>query len=101
MNAGLVTMLVGLGAGAIALWIDVRFPRLAPTELVKSMLHVAVSLALGYAAAPAIQMASASEDQRVVLLVVFGVGFPSVVYCLLSGLWMIKVTQRMLSGTFR
>ena len=101
MNAGLLTLFLGLGAGAIALWIDVRFPKLGPDDLMKSMLHVAASLAITYAAAPVIQLVSAGDDGRVALLVAFGLGFPSIVYCLLAGLWMIKVTQRMLSGTFR
>ena len=101
MNGVLVASLIGLGAGAIAIWIDVRFPKLAPKDLGKSMLHVGASVLIGYAAGPALGLFIASEDQRVVLLGVFGIGFPTVVYCLLAGLWMIKVAQRMLSGNFR
>ncbi len=98
MNAGLITALIGLGAGAIALWIDARFPRLAPQELTKTALHVAASIAVAYGTGPVVQALGASSDPRVVLLGVFGVAFPSVVYCLLAGVWMIKLVQRMLSG---
>ena len=101
MNAGLVAVLIGLGAGAIALWIDVRFPRLSPQELAKAVLHVAASLAVVYASGPALQMLAASDDPRIVLLGVFGIAFPSVVYCLLAGIWLIKLAQRMLSGNLR
>lgn len=101
MNAGLVTVLVSLGAGAIALWIDARFPRLAPLDLIRAMLHVAASLAVAYAAGPAMQMLTTSDDDRVVLLGVFGLGFPSIVYCLLAGVWMIKLAHRTFSGNFR
>ena len=96
MNAGLLTLFLGLGAGAIALWIDVRFPKLGPDDLMKSMFHVAASLAITYAAAPVIQLVSAGDDGRVALLVAFGHGFPSSVDCLLAGVWMINVTQRIL-----
>ena len=101
MNAGLVAVLIGLGAGAIALWIDVRFPRLSPQEMAKAVLHVAASIAVVYASSPAMQMLSSSDDARIVLLGVFAIGFPSVVYCLLAGIWLIKLAQRMLSGNLR
>jgi hypothetical protein len=101
VNAGFVVGLIGLGAGAIALWIDVRFPRLAPQELATVVLNVAASVAVVYATGPVIQMLSASDDARVVMLGVFAIAFPSVVYCLLAGIWMIKLAQRMLSGHLR
>jgi hypothetical protein len=101
MNAGFVTVLIGLGAGAIALWIDVRFPRLAPQELVKALLHVAASLAVGYATSPAMQLLVAYDDPRLTLLAVFGLAFPAIVYCLLAGIWVIKLAQRTLSGHLR
>jgi hypothetical protein len=47
------------------------------------------------------QMLTSSDDPRIVLLGVFAVGFPSIVYCLLSGIWLIKLAQRMLSGNLR
>jgi hypothetical protein len=101
VSAGFVTVLIGLGAGAIALWVDTRFPRLGPHELTKAVLHVVASLAVVYATGPAMQALTASDDPRVVLLGVFGLGFPSIVYCLLAGLWVIKLAQRMLGGIMR
>jgi uncharacterized membrane protein len=101
VSAGLVTGLIGLGAGAIALWIDVRFPRLAPQEMAKAMLHVGASFAVGYAVGPAFQALVSYGDPRLTLLAIFALGFPAVVYCLLAGIWVIKFTQRMLSGNLR
>lgn len=101
MNAGIVTGLIGLGAGAIALWIDVRFPQLAPQEMAKAVLHAAASLAVGYATSPAIQALVAYEDQRLTLLAIFGLAFPSILYCLLAGIWVIRLAQRSLSGHLR
>jgi hypothetical protein len=101
VSAGFVTVLIGLGAGAIALWVDTRFPRFAPHELTKGILHVAASLAVVYATGPAMQSLTASDDPRIVMLGVFGLGFPSIVYCLLAGLWVIKLVQGMLSGLLR
>lgn len=101
MNAGFVTVLIGVGAGAIALWIDARFPALAPRDLAKGIIHVAASVAAGYAISPALHSLLSSEDPRVILLGVFGIGFPSIVYCLLAGVWIIKLAQRMLTGHLR
>jgi hypothetical protein len=101
VNAGLVTGLIGIGAGAIALWVDVRFPQLAPEEMAKVMLHVVASMALGYAVSPAFQALAAYDDPRLTLVAVFGLAFPAIVYCLLAGVWMIKLAQRSLSGHLR
>lgn len=101
MNAGIVTGLIGLGTGAIALWIEVRFPHLAPQEMAKAVLHAAASLAVGYATSPAIQALVAYEDHRLTLLAIFGLAFPSIVYCLLAGIWVIRLAQRSLSGHLR
>jgi len=101
LNAGIVTGLIGLGAGAIALWIDVRFPQLAPQDMAKAVLHAAASLAVGYATSPAIQALVAYEDQRLTLLAIFGLAFPSILYCLLAGIWVIRLAQRSLSGHLR
>jgi uncharacterized membrane protein len=101
VNAGIVTGLIGLGAGAIALWIEVRFPHLAPQEMAKAVLHAAASLAVGYATSPAIQALVAYEDHRLTLLAIFGLAFPSIVYCLLAGIWVIRLAQRSLSGHLR
>ena len=101
VNAGIVVGLIGVGAGAIALWIDVRFPRLAPQEMAKVILHIALSVAVAYATSPAMKMVTASDDPRAVLLGIFAIGFPSIVYCLLAGIWLIRHAQRMLSGNLR
>ena len=98
MNAGLLTVFFGLGAGAIALWIDARFPRLAPQELPKALLHVVASTVVAYASGHAMQMLFASEEPRTIFAASFGLGLPSIVYCLLAGVWVIKVTQRAMSG---
>jgi hypothetical protein len=101
MSVGLVTILIGVGAGAIALWIDVRFPRLAPRDVAKVVLHAAASIAVGYAISPAVETLASFEDPRLSLAAVFGLAFPAIVYCLLAGIWVIRLAQQMLSGHLR
>jgi hypothetical protein len=98
VNAGLLTVFFALGAGAIALWFDARFPRLAPQALVKALIHVIASTAVAYASGYAMQGLFASEEPRIIFAAAFGLGLPSIIYCLLAGVWVIKVTQRAMSG---
>lgn len=101
LSPGLVTLLIALGAGAVALWIDARFPRLAPDDVGKAILHVAASLAVGFALGPALQVLLAASDPRTILLGVFGVAFPSIVYCLLAAVWVMKLAQRAIGAHHR
>lgn len=96
-----MTLLIGVGAGAVALWTDVRFPRLAPDEIPKGVLHVAASLAVGFAIGPALERLFAADDPVVVLVGVFGVAFPSIVYCFLAAIWFIKLAQRAMGAHLR
>jgi hypothetical protein len=101
VSAGLVTSLIGVGAGAIALWIAVRFPGLTPNGLSRVILHVVASTVLGYAVSPLFQGLVDDENPRQTLFAVFGVAFPTIVYCLLAGVWMIKLAQQTLGGHLR
>jgi hypothetical protein len=50
---------------------------------------------------PALQAVVAYEDPRLTLFAVFGLGFPAIVYCLVAGVWTIRLAQRSLSGHLR
>ncbi len=67
----------------------------------RALLHVAASIALGYGTSPALQALLSYGDPRLTLLAIFAIGFPSIVYCLLAGVWMIKLAQRAFSGYLR
>jgi hypothetical protein len=100
-SAGFVTIMLGVGAGAIALWIDVRFPRLAPRDVAKIVLHAAASILLGVFAARGVEALAAAEDPQLSLAAIFGLAFPAIVYSLLAAIWVIKLTQQMLGGHLR
>lgn len=102
MSVGAVVLLIGLGAGAIALWIDVRIPRLAPSEVGRALVHVLVSLVLGMIVVPpAMNLLVGLESPVAALLAVFGVAFPVIVYSLLAGMWVIKLANGALRGHLR
>ena len=45
---------LALGAGAIALWINNRFPGIAPGRMVIAFVHVGIAMVIGMALVPAI-----------------------------------------------
>jgi hypothetical protein len=98
----LFAVLFVAAAGAVALWIDVRFPRLAPGELPSAMAHL-------FAAAFANQVldgrlggfiaGSSLPQGRVVAIV--GIILPLVIYAALAALWVLRIAHRALSGHLR
>jgi hypothetical protein len=94
VNVGLFLVFLALGAGAIALWVDVRLQRFAPTSFRTVMLHVGASIVVGQLAVPVLTRFLADGGSYVyVLVAIFVVGFPALTYCFLASIWMLKTLQ--------
>ena len=86
---------LALGAGAIALWINNRFPGIAPARMVVAFVHVGIAMVIGMALVPAIDAfveASVSPLTRAIVIT-FVVGLPAPVYALLTSIWVILIAQ--------
>ncbi len=86
---------LALGAGAIALWINNRFPGLAPGRMVVAFIHVGVAMVIGMALVPAVDafiQGNVSPVMRAVVIT-FVVGLPALVYALLTSIWVILIAQ--------
>jgi hypothetical protein len=94
MKASEFLIALTLGAGALALWINVRFPRIAPGELRTAIIHVGAALLVGQALVPLVH-ASLPDMSAVVqaLIMTFLIGLPALVYSLLSSIWIIRLAQ--------
>ena len=102
MTVAVVVLLIGVGAGAIALWIDARFPRLAPDEMRGALIHVGVSIVIAQLLVPiGMKVLLSLETLFSTLFAIFGVAFPAIVYALLAGLWVIKLTTGVLRSHMR
>jgi hypothetical protein len=76
-----------LGAGALALWVDVRHPKLAPDSLSKRVLAAACALL-------ALQLFPVFHGSAVAVYVtVFGIMLPVLVSSLLAALWLMRAVQ--------
>jgi hypothetical protein len=99
VNVGLVVMLIAVGAAAIALWIDVRFPGIAPRNARGILIHAVLAVAAGQLLARVtLGFVTELESAVLTLVGVFGVAFPAIVYALLVGVWTIRNAQSFLGG---
>lgn len=92
---------LALSSAVLAVWVHVRFPRLAPSNLRVAVIHIVASLlAMQVMTVPAGAMLDPDAPQRA-LVAIFAIVLPALVYSFLAGLWMMKVCQRMLGGALR
>lgn len=88
------------GAFALAVWVDVRFPRLGPATWWRLAAHVAAgtilcNLVLGYAMAPFV----GSQLGR--LAAVFVIALPVLTYAMIGGVWTLRITRAAMGGPAR
>jgi glutathione S-transferase len=83
------------GTAAIALWIDARFPALAPGDLARAMARAGIAMAAGWLLFPRLWDAVSSAS---VLVALFAIALPCLTYLLLSAIWAIRKLQAALQG---
>jgi len=102
MITAIFAVLFILSAGVLALWIDHRFPRLAPGELKVALAHlVAAALANQLLDGPLAGVVARSSMPQGRVIAVVGVVLPLVVYAALAAFWTLRIAQRALSGSVR
>lgn len=102
MNAGVVVVFICLGAAAIALWVDVRFPRIAPRAVRSIVIHAALAVVAGKLLAPAgMSLLLDAKSTVLTMIAIFGVAFPALMYAFLVAVWTIKTAQGFLGGSLR
>ena len=91
-------MLCG-GAALLALWIDIRFPRFSPPDVMRAVMRVIAAFAVGYLITPVLTLAlgaGLSPAAALMLLVL-----PALVLFFLAAIWMMRALQAMLPGLHR
>jgi hypothetical protein len=101
MSVGALTVLIGIGAVAVAVWVDARFRQLAPADLRAIFTHLFLSGGSAQFLVPAALRTVADAPAGLTLLVVFGVAFPALVYLFLVWIWLIRVLHRTVTGALR
>jgi hypothetical protein len=83
------TLLLTLGAGLLAIWLDTRFPGLRPKTAAGGLTHAAVGVFAMLGAAGLLGLVY-GIPQAAFMALVLGVFLPGLTYALLAGLWMLR-----------
>jgi hypothetical protein len=98
MTAHTFTQLFLLGAGALALWVYVRWPRLTPGTWRTVLLHAAAACFIAPLCSEAVRFLSSYESLPMSLVAVFAVALPMLTYMLLVALWLLARLQAAMPG---
>jgi hypothetical protein len=92
VSSGVFAVSLIFGAALLALWVDARFPRRELT-FYRIIGHAIAAVVI-------IHLIPGTGSPAAGVVIVFALVLPAVVYMLLSALWLIRLTQTMLS-TYR
>lgn len=93
----MLLLVVVVGASAVAIWADARFPGALPRRTALLLTHLVLAL-VGLRAAPVVMtfIPGAAQEPAPATLALLGVFFPALVYAFLSAVWIIRAAQRAL-----
>ena len=87
MSSSAFVFILTVGCGLLALWVHVRFPKLAPEHVGKTLLHTGLAFALLQLSPGMVESPVMAFITIVVLLV------PALSYALLCSIWMLRHVQ--------
>jgi hypothetical protein len=98
LTAQLYVLVLAVGAGALAVWTDVRFPTLAPAGMGGVLFHsFAAMVALKLIAGSIVGLTSGPFAMA--LAAVIGIALPGLVYAFITGVWAIRLFQGAYAGS--
>ncbi|HEY2939549.1 MAG TPA: hypothetical protein VGJ27_07030 [Gaiellaceae bacterium] len=97
MSSGAFLLAFSLGAAALALWIFVCLPKLAPTSLTRAFGHVVAAMVVGVLLKPALTGMAESGFPLAVFTALFGVALPGLTYMFVAGAWLLRAMSAGLS----
>jgi hypothetical protein len=86
-------LLLAVGAAVIAVWIDARFPRLAPQQLRLALAHVIAACVMANLVVASGVLSKGNGSATGVAAMLLAIALPMLVYEFLAGVWTIKVVQ--------
>jgi hypothetical protein len=88
-----------VGCAVVALWLDVRFPRLGPATVKGTLLHVAATIVAAQLLFP-VAFESVTGSLVWTLAALFVVALPALTYSLLVAVWVLKLVADASRGRF-
>ena len=84
-------LLFVVGSAAIAAWIALRLPKLAPTSFRGGTMHLVATLVVGVVLGPLVHAVPGLPSELSVLAALFLVALPAITYMLLVGMWIVQL----------
>jgi hypothetical protein len=98
MSVGVFLLVFVMGAALVALWLNLRLVRFAPTDMRRATIHMGGSLIACQLVSPALSSLLVGTGSPVLRMVsLLCVALPALVYAILSVIWIILQVQ----GTLR
>jgi hypothetical protein len=95
------TLILFLASAVLAVWVGIRFPDFGPSSSVFAALHMLAGMA-AIRAIPGLTNAVVEFGGSAVPFVAsFGIFLPLMTYTFLTGLWVMRLIQRTVSGDVR
>jgi hypothetical protein len=91
---------IAVGAAAVAMWVNFRFPNLMPWKMGRLLVHLVLALLCVYVVSPGMATVMSLGIPAAKIAAVFVVAFPALVYNFLVGAWLIRLAQAT-GGGFR
>jgi hypothetical protein len=79
------------GAGAIAAWVAICLPKLAPRDFRVGTVHLVAATVVGAGLAPALNAIPGLPSWPAELAALFLVALPAITYMLLVGMWLVQL----------
>jgi hypothetical protein len=84
-------LLFTLGAAALASWVALRLPKLAPPTFGWAWVHLAAALLVSLVLGPLLHAVPGLPSRISILAALFGVALPALTYMLLTGMWLVQL----------
>ena len=96
MTVNMFIAAAALGSAALALWVEVRFPKLGPDRVVWGVFHL---LAASMGAQILVPTALDAAGNK--MLAIFVVAIPALIYVFLAAIWIMKLARGALGSAYR
>jgi hypothetical protein len=90
-------LLFVVGSAALAFWVAVCRPKLAPANLRSGGIHLAVAIVVGTILEPVLHAVPGLPSALSLFVALFAVGLPAITYMLLAGMWLVQLVAGQVS----
>ena|SRR2546422_6991968 len=90
---------LAIGSALLGFWVALRFPDRGPASIAQALLHVGMSMGLGWAAAIALDTL-VGFGRTVAFVAIFCLLVPALTYTFLSAAWVMRIATEMF-GRYR